>query len=158
MKKVYSTLLMSCLTLAIFSCKKDKGNHEPVELEKLTGLWELAETSAAMMPGVKTYDRGNGNMFSFVNGKYAQYKNGQLIKEGTYTVVEDSTVEESVCLANLKDIYSYRLVFDYKYSATKVFIYINEGKLSMISGCYAVDAGHRELYRSINNTGLLPAE
>jgi hypothetical protein len=157
MKKAYSIILMSCLTLAIFSCKKDKGNDEPIELEELTGVWELAETSAAMMPGVKTYDPGNGNVMSFKEGKYAQYNNRHLIKEGTYTVVEDSTVEENVCLTNLKDKYTYRLVFDHKYSAPKIFIYINEGRLSMISGCYAVDAGHNEVYRGIYNTGLLPA-
>jgi hypothetical protein len=158
MKKVYSIMLMSFLTLVIFSCKKNKSNDDPNESYKLTGWWELAETSAAMMPGVKTYDRGNGNMISFTDGKYAQYNNGQLIKEGVYTVVEDNTVEENVCLANLKATYTQRLVFDDNYSAAKIFIYKNAGRLSMISGCYAVDAGHNEVYRSIYNTGLLPAK
>jgi rhodanese-related sulfurtransferase len=157
MKKAYSIILMSCLTLAIFSCKKDKGSDEPVELTELTGLWELAETSAAMTP-VKTFDPGNGDVISFTEGKYAKYKNGQLINEGSYTVVEDSTVEENVHLINLKDKYTHRLVFDNNYSATKIFIYINKGRLSIISGSYAVDAGHNEVYRSIHNTGLLAAK
>lgn len=150
MKKVYNILLAGCITLALHACKKDKGkgNDTPNDL---AGAWELAESSAAMLPGVKTYAPGNGNTISFEDGRYARYANGQLIKEGTYTIVEDDTVEESVCLVNLKDKYTQRLDLDANNGGTKTFIYINDGQLSMIAGCYALDGGHKEVYRRINN-------
>jgi hypothetical protein len=136
--------------MALHACKKDKDNGDKTPND-LTGAWELAETSAAMLPGVKTHAPGNGNMISFEDGRYAQYTNGQLVKEGAYTVVEDNTVEESVCLGNLKYKFTHRLDLDASSAENKIFICINDGQLSMIAGCYAVDGGHKEVYRRIYN-------
>jgi hypothetical protein len=148
MKTVYSIILISCITLGLSGCKKDKDNDTP---DDLIGAWELAETSAAMMPGVTDYAPGNGNVISFKDDKYFRYNKGQLVTEGTYTVVEDHTVEEHVCLVDLHDKFTHRIIFDNNYSAPKTFLYINDAKLSLISGCYALDAGTKKVYRRIYN-------
>lgn len=132
---------------ALFACKKDKESDTNTEV---TGGWELAETSSAMMPAT-TYPAGNGSMLSFQNDKYYHYYKGQVVKEGTFTIEEDNTVEQNVCLVDLADKFTRRIVFDTAYSKPKVFIHIADNKLSLISGCYAVDAGHKTVYRRVHN-------
>lgn len=146
MKKVYYLGLIVIVMITGFACKKDKGSDTNIDV---TGGWELAETSSASLPGVTTHAPGNGKMLSFQGDRYYYYDHGQVVKEGTFTIEDDNTVEQNVCLVNLSDKFTRRIVFDADHSKPKVFIYVADGMLSLISGCYAVDAGHKEVYRHL---------
>ncbi|HUP12255.1 MAG TPA: hypothetical protein VM187_08595 [Niastella sp.] len=145
MKKIYNVLLISCFALAVVACKKDNGKNYGI-----VGRWELAQVSGAMVPPVN-YLSGNGNILEFTSSTYKHYSNGQLIKSGNYSIEEDNTVEQNVCLVMDDGRYTHRIVFDTAQSKPKTFYEIRDGKLAFISGCYAVDAGHREEYRRISD-------
>jgi hypothetical protein len=153
MKKVFGIMLISCIMLTMFACKKNSGDKS--ENNSLIGYWELAETSSAMMPA-RQHGPGNGNVIEITATTYKKFGNGQVIKSGVYTTMEDNTVEQNVCLVIEDDRYTRRIVFDTAFSATKSFYEIRNGKLAFISGCYAYDAGHREEYRRVNKD--LPKE
>lgn len=136
--------LIFLMTLS-FACKKDKGGDTPTDLQ---GGWELAESTVSITPTV-TYPSGHGFNLSFDNGKYYYYEHGNVVKEGSFTTMEDNTVEQSTCHGNLADKFTRRIVFDNDYSSNKVFFHIADGKLSLISGCFAVDGGQLKVYRRL---------
>jgi len=145
MKKPYSLALAVLMMTVVFSCKKhhDPGTPSP----ELTGHWELAEISGSMPP--KAFAEGNGNRLVFYDNKYMSYENGQLVKSGTYTTIEDNTVEENICLIVPDDQFTRRIVFD-TLSATKKFYNISNDSLSITFGCYAVDGGQKLTYKRIH--------
>ncbi len=147
MKKLFSILLTGSITCMLFACKKDKGDKS--DNNSLSGYWELAETSSAMMP---TYQHGpgNGNVIEINTSTYKRYANGQVIASGVFTTMPDNTVEKNVCLVFEGDRFTRRIIFDTAQAADKTFYEIRDGRLAFISGCYALDAGHKEVYRRIN--------
>lgn len=149
MKKVYNSVLIVLLMITWLGCKKDKGDPADASPENdLIGYWELAVGSGTMDPPT-TYPAGNGNLLVFKDNTYAYYGNGQLVKKGTYTTMADNSITQNVCLANLEDKYTRRIVFDTAYAAPKKFYHIADGQLSIISGCYANDAGQKITYRRV---------
>jgi len=104
-----------------------------------------------MSPGVSKYGAGNGNILAFTGTNYKIYKGGQVIKSGQFTVVQDTTVEESVCLLFPKGQYTSRV--EYADSAVgKIFYQVVGSKLTFYAGCYAYDAGHSEVYERISGS------
>ena len=149
MKKTYSFLLIAFMITTLFACKKDKG--EQADPNDIKDTWELVETSSSWFP-VKTYLPGNGNLLQINGNTYVYYKDGQAIEQGNYSTAADTSVEENVCLINLKDTYKTR--FDITnvtpmptIMVFKTFFYIENDKLYMISGCYAVDGGSKRVYQ-----------
>jgi len=141
------------LTLIAFfsSCKKN--TTQKINTESVTGTWELRETSAAMMPGSNKFAAGNGNILKRSSTDYGIYKNNQLLKEGTYKIVADTTVEQNVCLVFKDGEFTNRI--DYSDTTSiKIFFQLNGNKLVFQSGCYAVDGGHSEVYEKIANEGM----
>lgn len=140
-----------CLTTFIIlsgSCKKEIADKGCIDLSNSpVGTWELRQTSAAMNPVVSNYPAGNGNILKFVNGNYEKYLNGQLVSSGRYSIISDPTVGTSVCLVFPAGQFSNRIVYDSNNNAPKEFIQILNGKLVFVSGCYAIDAGHRSEYQ-----------
>jgi hypothetical protein len=146
MRKITAALLMIAF-IGLVSCKKASTNVDVAAA--LIGNWELTQIAGAMLAPVN-YAPGNGNMYKFTSeNHYELYQQGQLTKEGTYQIVADATVKESVCLTLAADQYTNRIVFNNDYSATKVFLQIESNTLTFISGCYAVDAGHSSTYRRL---------
>jgi hypothetical protein len=158
MKKVYGSVLIVLLMTTLFGCKKenDKAAADASQ-NNLIGYWELAESSGAMVPPTM-YPAGNGKILVLTTDTYAYYGNGQLVKKGTYMTMADNTIEQNVCLVNLQDKYDRRIVFDTAYSAPKQFFNIADEQLSIISGCYTYDAGHKIIYRRIKPNGTFPLE
>jgi hypothetical protein len=147
MKTVQRIVPVIFLITVLFACKKSKDTNTSTDI---IGSWELAETSAAMIP-VITYPTGNGDFLVITDSTYAYYGARNLVKSGTYTIIDDATVEQNVCLVIPDDQFTRRIVFDNNYSTPKVFVDIRDGKLSFISDCYALDAGHKSVYRHIDH-------
>jgi hypothetical protein len=146
MKKIYSSILIAFLVTTLFACKKDKGNSD----QGITGKWELVEYSTSWVPTI-TYTPGNGNTLTIADSKYVIISSTQVREEGTYTTMEDNTVEENVCHTGLKDKYTRRVDLNDGNYTRKVFYYIADDKLYMISGCYAVDGGVQRTYRRMRS-------
>jgi len=135
--------------LLSMSCNKIQNKKSKNEA-MLVGTWELRETSAAMNPTVSKFPAGNGNLLIFNDNSYEFRRDGQIVKSGKYKVVADSSVEQNVCLIFQKGEYAQRVSFDGNVEP-KRFFQIFGNKLSFVSGCYAVDAGHKEEYEKVIN-------
>ena len=134
--------------LQSMACNKND-NKKLKSNASLIGTWELRESSAAMNPTVSKFVAGNGNLVIFTDNTYEFRRDGQVVKSGKYKVISDSTVEQSVCLIFPKGEYAQRVSYDGNVEP-KRFFQISGNKLSFVSGCYAVDAGHKEEYEKLN--------
>jgi len=108
-----------------------------------------------MNPAVTQYAAGNGNILEFTDTAYKIYKAGSPIQSGQYTVLQDTTVSANVCLAFPKGRYPNRIIYDSNFAAAKIFYQVAGDSLKFISGCYAIDAGHSEVYVRIKKAGAL---
>jgi hypothetical protein len=147
MKYTLKLLGITCLTTFTFSCNKSGSKVEVAD--SLVGEWELRQTSAAMNPVVGNYPPGNEKILKFTQSRYAIYDGAQLIKEGDYTVVADPTVETSVCLIFPARQFANRIIYDNDTTSEKQFFQITDNRLSIVAGCYAIDAGHRADYERV---------
>jgi hypothetical protein len=129
------TLLSSALITFFAACEKNNRDISP----SITGEWELLRISGSRP--VINYPSGNGNVIKFTNSSYESFENGRLVKTGTYTIVEDASVQASVCLVLPQEKYRNRIIYDNDYNATKKFIDVSSDTLSILSGCFATDAG-----------------
>lgn len=160
MKKTCTLVMLALGITMLFACKKNKDNNNDNNND-LVSTWELAEASSAMLPK-KTFDPGNGNTLRInEGGTFAYSRDGQVTQQGTYTIVADGSVEEEVCLVNLKDKYRNRFnvtsvdpVVPGAAAIPKIFFYVENNRLYMISGCYAVDAGALLVYRRANPVAI----
>ena len=112
----------------------------------IAGTWQLRKTSGGMLPGEQAYPSGNGNILKFDNGHYERYENRILTKTGQFEIVNDNTVNESVCLVMPDGQFTNRIIYDNDTVSEKVFIQVFNNKLTFISGCYALDGGHSSEY------------
>jgi len=134
MMKRYSLLLFLVILLVNTSCKKES-NDSSVGLE---GVWELRSARSMIS---SDYLPGNGHIISFTRNKYERIDNGTITNSGEFQVIEDLTASESTCLNIPAGKYTSRIVFDNNMTTTKTFYEISGNKLTIVSGCFAVDAG-----------------
>jgi hypothetical protein len=111
----------------------------------LIGSWQLIEQTAAMNPEV-FHQAANTEVLKFANSNYQVYNHDTLTNSGFYTIVEDSTVEQEVCLVFTENYYSRRIHFSGMDNSRKTFYNQNGDTLRLISGCYAYDAGSTKVY------------
>ena len=137
------------MSIMSWGCKK--GSHGNAGTDAITGTWELRETLGNMP--LKKYPAGNGSVLSFGAGSYTKHEDGQVVKSGRFTVVQDTTINVSVCLSIPKGTYTNRLIYNNSSDTTKIFFEVNGNKLRFYSGCFAYDAGHSELYERIEEEG-----
>ena len=141
MEMTYSSIILFlALPFFLAGCNKDSTNTS----NSIEGSWELVRISGSRP--IINYPAGNGNVLKFTNSTYEAFENGSLEKRGTYTIVEDNTVETNVCLDLPDDQFRDRIIYDNDNRATKSFLQISNDTLSFISGCFAVDAGSRTEY------------
>ena len=143
----YFYFFLFILPLANWGCKKN-ANHGS---GSISGTWELRAMSGGMMPGSTQYAAGNGNIVEFSGAGYKIYKGGLVVKSGQYTVVQDASVDTSVCLVFPKGKYTSRVVYADS-TAAKIFYQVEGDMLTFYSGCYALDAGHREEYQRVSGS------
>lgn len=148
MKYTLKLLGIACLTTFIFSCNKVGSKVEVAD--SLVGEWELRQTSAAMNPLVGNYPPGNGKIIKFTETRYSIYDGGQVVKQGEYSIVADPGVETSVCLVFPAGQFANRIIYDNDTTSEKQFFQITDNRLSIVAGCYAIDAGHRSDYEKVS--------
>lgn len=138
--------LAACLFIAFVitgtSCKKYKSPSSGPEA--LSGTWELRQVSSSMP--TTTLPPGNGNTIKFSGNHFEMHADGQIILSGTYEIVSDDTVEESVCLVFPDNQFRQRIIFNNNRNATKTFINFDKTNLTLATGCFAVDAGVLKKY------------
>jgi len=134
------------LIVFFVACKKDSAENKADSHTSIIGTWELRQTNAAMNPLATNYAPGNGNILKFTEQNYEAYKNGQLVRRGAYAIVPDTSVETNVCLIFPEGHFENRIDLADTIIAIKQFIQISNDTLSIIAGCYSLDAGHTAKY------------
>jgi hypothetical protein len=140
MKKLICLSSICFLVMFFAECKKDSNYSKSI-----IGTWELNQNQSGMTPGT-TFSKGNGNVLKFTSSTYEIYKDNVLFKSGAYTLIPDTSVETNVCLVLSNKEYKSRIVFDGKDDPRKTFIKISNNELSLVSGCFALDAGSISIY------------
>jgi len=135
--KRLSLLFFAVILLINTNCKKEN-NNDNNSSEGLEGVWELRGARSML---ISTYPPGNGHIISFTGNKYEITENGQITRSGEFQVIEDLTASESTCLNIPAGKYTSRIIYDNNMTAAKTFFEISENKLTLVSGCFAVDAG-----------------
>ncbi len=148
MKQILGFLCINVLISFALSCKKND-SVRPGFSDSITGTWELRHASSAMNPNISVLPPGNGHILQFSTTDYKRFEAGQLVKTGKYATVDDPTVEASVCLLFPIGQFTNRIIYDNDTTGEKQFIHILDGRLVIVAGCYALDAGHRLEYEKI---------
>ena len=147
MKNIMLLFSLSFLSLFVLSCDKEETNTDSnlltIDRSALKGSWELREISGMI---VTNYTKGNGNILHFEDSTYQHYRNGTIIKSGSYHLVKDTTVSTSTGLAITPGQFTHRIVFDNDLTEQKKFFEVYENKLVLLSGFFPVDAGSRSTY------------
>jgi hypothetical protein len=135
------------VTLNIFfiACKKDNAKNNSDISTSIVGSWELRQAQTGMIPTIN-YPSGNGDVLKFTNSDYQVFSNNQLIKSGLYTIVEDTSAENEVCLVIAANQFRNRIIYDGNSIERKIFIQISNNKLTFLTGCFALDGGSYKEY------------
>ena len=136
------TLLLCVLFMLTFtiSCKKETVKTK----EGIEGVWELRKISGSW--ATQTYQPGSGNDISFTGIHYEIKENGQLVESGEFEIIADATAGESTCLDIEAGKYTQRIDFKNARYPQKVFLELSGNKLTLLSGCFALDGGSRREY------------
>ncbi|WP_431216590.1 hypothetical protein ACQ86N_19545 [Puia sp. P3] len=135
--------LLRRLLLASASCEKH--SQKSSSSQSLKGSWELRAAQSSMLP-LTSYLPGNANILKFTDDTYSISSNGQTVKTGNYTVVEDHSFNALVVPAGQ---FIHRV--DYQDAAhQKVFFQINGDTLTFLSGVFALDSGVKMQYRLVS--------
>jgi hypothetical protein len=138
--KRFPLLFILIITLVNTSCKKEDRDNSAAAPE---GVWELRSVTAMSS---SAYPPGNGHIISFTGNKYEIKDNGQITRSGEFQVIEDLTAAASTCLNIAPGKYTNRIIYDSNMSATKTFFDISGNTLTIVSGCFAIDAGSSSAY------------
>jgi|SRR5688572_1369908 len=135
-------LLLCLLFMLVFtiSCKKETVKAK----EGILGVWDLRKISGSW--ATQTYQPGSGNDISFAGTVYQIRENGQVVESGEYEIVADPTVVESTCLNIEAGKYTQLINFKNARYPQKVFFELSGNKLTLLSGCFALDGGSRREY------------
>lgn len=137
MKKL---IVFAATLLLLAGCKKDhtKNNIDTT----LNGSWEYRGTACYCSAAADTVANkpGNGNIFTFLNGTYKHIEKGQVIKSGTYVVVNDSETFGGTTSAVT------RIIYDGDTAAAKTFYRISNNKLTLFGTIPLAADGPEEYY------------
>ena len=136
------TLLLCLLFMFTFtiSCKKETEKTK----EGIEGVWELRKISGSW--ATLTYTSASGNNIIFAGSHYEIRENGQLVESGEFEIIADATAGELTCLDIEAGNYTQRIDFKNARYPQKVFLELSGNKLTLLSGCFALDGGSRREY------------
>jgi hypothetical protein len=129
------TIAMTALLLLFGSCKKHGANSNSTAV---VGTWEIRSLEGNI-PKI-TYPPGNDSLLKFTATNYLIYSKGQLIKSGTYIIVNDSSFDALVVPAGQ---FTRRIILDGDTTSYKKFFQITGKTLTIISGVFAWDSGSK---------------
>ncbi len=137
MKRDLSIIILGAALLFAAGCKKEKTSAT------IEGTWELQR-----VVGMATinYPPGIGNLLKFDGYNYELYVNGTLIKSGTYAIIPDQTVNAATCMVIDPGRFNQRIIYDNDVNGRKEFLELAADKLSIMGGCFAIDAGYTAEY------------
>ena len=133
---------LAILLLFLSSCKKGGSST-------ISGTWEIRTAQNGMIPTI-TYPPGNDSLLKFTNTTYQVYSKGQVVKSGTFTIVEDKSFD---ALVVPKDEFTHRIIYDGKGDSTKIFLQQSGKKLTFVSGNFALDYGSKVEFEQISAAG-----
>ena len=113
----------------------------------IQGVWELRLVSGSFQIN---YPSSNGRTLTFNGDNYEVRENSSITHSGQFQIIPDNTAANSTCLNIAADQYTNRIVYDNNINAAKVFFELSGHKLTMVSGCFALDAGSLSEYARIN--------
>ena len=129
MNKIILAASLGCLLLAGGSCKKTKTTPSIV-----AGTWEIRSSQISIIPPVN-YPAGNDSLLKFTNTNYSIYSKGQLVKTGTYTILDVATSP-----GQDPSLFSHQIIYDGNTDA-KSYVLVSGNKLTVEEGDREVDAG-----------------
>jgi len=121
---------LGVLLLLCGSCKKDYSLS-------IAGTWEIRSAQNSMIPTI-SYPPGNDSLLKFTNTTYAVYSKGQMIKSGTYRVVEDHSFN---ALSVSSGQFTHRIIYDGNSGGYKIFLQVTGNELRFLAGDFSVDGG-----------------
>ena len=141
------TAVLFCLTgcfIFVACSNKKETAKDPAGAINLTGTWELREAQNGMMPAAQ-HAAGNGNRWQFTETTFEQYTHDTLARNGSYSLVPDTTVSASVGLELPKGKFTHRIIFD-RDTTEKTFVDVRGDSMTIVSGFFPVDAGSMQVY------------
>ena len=139
MKKGLPLFCLLTIFICVISCKKESKK----QTDTIQGIWELRKASGSFSID---YPTGNSNTLTFTGNRYEKKENGQIIQSGEFKIITDLTAGESTCLNIISGQYTNRIIYDTNLNGSKIFFELKGNKLTLISGCFALDAGSRLEY------------
>jgi hypothetical protein len=125
-------MLFVCLVLfsTISSCKKDPVPNETT----LNGSWELRYLLGIQVPGIDpNFKPGNGNIYTFNNGKYQISQQSKAVDSGTYVIQKDERK-----INNNTSTHSMQITSKV-YSSRNLYLKISSSTLVVFDGVIAAD-------------------
>jgi hypothetical protein len=150
MKCFIVTICLGVILQFLVSCKKDVSTVNVANATSIVGTWELRQAQNGMIP-TTAYAPGNGNLFKFSDSTYEKYTNGNLITNGYYVLIKDTSAEAEVGLVIPPGQFTNRIIFDGDFTSRKTFIEVSNNKLTFLSGYFPLDGGSNSLYERIEN-------
>jgi hypothetical protein len=139
---VINRILAAALVLiTVSACEKASLPEQP---GKLPGKWELRETVSGV--GLRTYAEGNGTRYEFGSTTYEKYENGNLVKQGTYTVVQDDSAAMKIGIVIPAGQFTKRIRLDADNAGDRFFFQSNGSQLILLSGFFPLDGGLKATY------------
>jgi nitrous oxide reductase accessory protein NosL len=116
--KIFQLSVLGLLFLILISCKKDDE-----KISSLEGTWELKSQTNGTSGNVTEYPSNNGSLIIFSHNNYQTFSNHQLVKSGTFKVVEETSI-----LNNSK---GKRIIYDNDPDQIRTFFNVKGNSLEM---------------------------
>ena len=130
---------LGCLLLAGGSCIKAK-----IIPSIVAGSWEIRSSQISITPPV-LYPAGYDSLLKFTNTNYSIYSKGQLVKTGTYTILNVSTSPGQNASAPL---FSHQIIYDGNTDA-RSYVLVSGNKMTFLEGDTEVDGGIETEYEKL---------
>jgi hypothetical protein len=141
MKKYLMLSVSLVLFCALSSCKKDTVSSATT----LNGSWELRYVVGIQVANADpNFKPGNGNIYTFDNGKYQIYQQSKVVDSGTYVIQKDERQ-----INNNTSTHSVQITSKV-YSSRNLYIKLSASTLIVFDGVIAAD-GIEATYEKIDN-------
>ncbi len=118
--KTIKFLLIICMIVTFFGCKKDDKADENSQFE---GTWEMKSTTNGLN-GIKIdYQSGNGNLIILKGNNYQVFSNHHLEKSGTFQIIAEISI--------LTKTKGNRIIYDNNPDQVRTFVEVKDSILGL---------------------------